>query len=178
MANLRHQTSILRSIQADTSDLNRTKVIYHGRMTDGTNPYLPNANYDGSPVYFYWENDTDKTIYIEHYFLGYSGGDDEPSYLNLYHSPTWESKVGLFNEAETDIEEPCVTYKYNFDLMSSSLTGKKNWVGTTVFFYDHNFTSAPIKIEPGRKFAQYVAGNLTVDLANNLYGRVEGYYYE
>ena len=179
MANLRHQTSILRSIQSDTADLNKNKIIFNGRMTDGTNEYLPNANYTSSPIYFYWENTTGKTIYIEQYFLVYPTTED-PEWLDLYHSPRWDSKIGLLNEAETDIEEPYITLKYNLDFMNSDTANnvRRTWTSGDVYSFKHNFTRSPMKIEPGRKFAQYIAGNLTVNTTTPLYGRIEGYYYD
>ena len=43
--NLRQHTSLLRSIHNNVADLNGTKIYFKAKLTDGTNPYLPKANY-------------------------------------------------------------------------------------------------------------------------------------
>ena len=97
--------------------LNKKKIIFNGRLTDGTNEYLPRGDYSSSPIYFYWENDKDVPVYITRYTLHYQLST-EPNWNELYSAVPWDSKIGLLNESETDIVAPYITVKDNFDFMN------------------------------------------------------------
>ena len=47
--NSSRDASLLKSID---SGLNRKKIIFNGRLTDGTNEYLAKANYSSAPIDF------------------------------------------------------------------------------------------------------------------------------
>ena len=105
------------NIQSDVSDLNRKKIIFNGRLTDGTNEYLTRGDYSSSPIYFYWQNDKTVPVYVSRYTLVYQVST-EPTWDLLYSTTAWDSKIGLLNDSETDIVEPYITVKDNFDFMN------------------------------------------------------------
>ena len=48
-------------------DVNKKKIIFNARLTDGTNEYLARDDYSSSPIDFYWENDKGVVVYIVRY---------------------------------------------------------------------------------------------------------------
>ena len=175
--NLSKDTSLLKSI--DTS-LKKTKIIFNARLTDGTNEYFEKADYTSSPFYFYWQNDKGTTVYITNYKICYTE-TSEPTALNLYHVGAWDSKIGLINSDETDIEAPYITVKDNLDYYAEYNPNetKKQWTANAGWCYPHNFSEAPMEIGVSRKFGQYIAGNFNIsEIVAPPRGILQGYYYE
>ena len=181
--NYSRNISLLKSIDMGVTanntaltELNKKKIIFNARMTDGTNEYLATADYTSSPTYFYWQNDKNVPVYITRYTLLYPV-TTEPTWNQLYHTGAWDSKIGLLNEAETDIEEPYVTVKdnYNFMLEENANHMKRTQFSTNIYAFELRLDRAPVEIGVTRKFAQYIAGDIDFDEAPR--GLIEGYYY-
>ena len=66
--NYSKNNSLLKSID---NDLNRKKIIFKARLTDGTNEYLAKSDYSTSPIDFYWQNDKGVPVYIIKYRFMY-----------------------------------------------------------------------------------------------------------
>ena len=172
----------LSGIKTDVDTLAKQKIIFNARLTDGTNEYLARADYDTSPINFYWQNDKGTSVYITNYRFCYTESS-EPTSQQLYHSTGWDSKIGALNSAETDYEAPYVTVKDNMNYVyqRNPNASKQQWVSNTTWVYQQDFDTAPIEIGVSRKFGHYIAANIDTSFTS-LYdtdpvGIIEGYYY-
>ena len=172
----------LSTIKSDLVDIGVTlgtkKVIFNGKLSESGNEYLTRTDYTSSPVYFAWQNPYDKPVYIYDYQFTYREVD-EPSPVEMYHSTSWETKIGAMNQAETDIESPFVSYETNMEQFNNNgVNSTKLTCFTPIgWAFSYNFKEAPIEIGVSRKFGHYIAG----DINTNTYethprGVIHGYY--
>ena len=169
----------LTNIESDVSDLNRKKIIFKARLTDGTNEYLSRADYSSSPIDFYWQNDKGVPVYVLKYQFTYNDGT-EPTAQELYHSTAFDSNIGAMNEAGDDYEAPYITIKDNCDYFFNSQpnSNKQTWVNPQALVYQNDFDYAPIEIGVSRKFGHHISANInTGEYDSDPIGIIEGYYY-
>ena len=167
--------SLLKSID---NDLNRNKIIFKGRLTDGTNEYLAKANYSSSPIDFYWQNDKDVPVYVVKYKFMYQE-TNEPTLTQLYHSTAFDSNIGAMNIVGDDYEAPYITIKDNLDQYDPIQPnfGKQTWTSNPGWCFECDFSVAPIEIGVSRKFGHHIAGNInTTDYDTDPVGIIEGFY--
>ena len=178
--NLRQHTSLLRSIHNNVADLNGTKIYFKAKLTDGTNPYLPKANYLHNSTIFYWQNDKGSPVYITKYRFIYQNST-EPTNSQLYHSASYTSKIGLVTSDNADFEAPYMEVNNSLDYMNNdgnSNEPKKQWANNTSWCYPHLFDIAPIKVNNGRRFGHLIETNFDDEAyGTDPIGIVEGYYY-
>ena len=168
-------------IKTDVDTLSKTKIMFNARLTDGSNNYLAKADYSGgNGIDFYWSNNLGSTAYINKYVFTYPEAQ-EPTETELYHSTSWESKIGALNSGETDYEAPYITVNDNKDYFQNKSSGgvKQTWVSNQCFVFQKDFNEAPIEIGVSRKFGHYINANInTADYDDNPVGIIEGYYYD
>ena len=168
--------SLLKDIH---SELSKKKIIFRARLTDGTNEYLPRADYSSSPIDFYWQNDKGVPVYVVKYRFIYNDSS-EPTAQELYHSTAFDSHIGAMNIDGDDYEAPYITVKSNCDYFSEQQpnNGKCLWVSPQGLLYTSSFEYAPIEIGINRKFGHHIAANInTSDYDTDPIGIIEGYYY-
>lgn len=168
--------SLLKSID---NDLNKQKIIFKDRLTDGTNEYLAKANYSSSPIDFYWQNDKDVPVYIVKYKFMYQE-TNEPTLTELYHSTAFDSNIGALNVAGDDYEAPYITVKDNLDYYNPIQPNfnKQQWTSNPGWCFENDFSYAPIEIGVSRKFGHHIAANInTTEYDTDPVGIIEGYYY-
>lgn len=160
-------------------DVNKKKIIFNARLTDGTNEYLARDDYSSSPIDFYWENDKGVVVYIVRYRFIYTESS-EPTPEELYHSTAFDSKIGAMNSAGDDYEAPYITVKDNKDYFShiQPNTSKQTWTTPQGLIYTSDFSNAPIEIGVSRKFGHHISANInTTDYDDDPIGIIEGFYY-
>ena len=175
--NSSRNASLLKSID---NNLNRKKIIFNARLTDGTNEYLPRADYSTSPIDFYWQNDKGVPVYIINYKFVYNDSS-EPTAQQLYHSTAFDSNIGAMNSDGDDYEAPYITVKDNRDYFSEENVNNAKclWVSPQGLFYQSNFDYAPIEIGVNRKFGHHIEADInTSDYDTDPVGIIQGYYYE
>ena len=166
------------------TSITRDKIYVSGKLTDGTNQYLDKINYTSSPIYFSWTNPYDYTVYITEYTFRYHHNtNSEPSHTNLYHSTAWTSKIGKMNDDGDDMDS--ISYyemNDNIDMMFDIISQpKRSFISDdSMWFWNYSFRDAPIKIEPGKKFGHYIAGDFS---SSSVYdtapvGIIQGYYFD
>ena len=167
------------SLKNINTTLNKKKIIFKARLTDGTNEYLEKANYSSSPIDFYWENDKGVPVYIIKYRFMYQE-TNEPTLTQLYHGTAFDSNIGAMNVAGDDYEEPYITVKDNLDYYDTIQPnfGKQTWTSNPGWCFEQDFSHAPIEIGVSRRFGHHIAGNInTTDYDTDPIGIVDGYYY-
>ena len=188
--NIENDNDNIRSDMADIgvsiSRLNtRDKIYFSDRLTDGTNDYLERADYASSPIYFSWTNNYDYPVYITDYVFAYRhGSNSEPSSSGTYHSTAFTTKIGKMNDNGDDMDEnnSYYTMKTNLEMALDRATQPKRTFNNdnTMWWWRNEFFYAPIKIEPGKKFAHYIAGDFASETTYHTdpVGIIQGYYYE
>ena len=141
------------NIKSEVETMNKTKIKFNARLTDGTNEYLTRDDYFTTPINFYWQNDKGSPAYITRYKFCYTEAN-EPTAQQLYHSTAWDSKIGAMNSAGDDYEAPYITVKDNQDyfLLGNTNDTKKQWVSNISWFYPYDFEDAQIEIGISQKF--------------------------
>ena len=175
--NCSRNNSLLKKIDAT---LDKKKIIFNARLTDGTNEYLAKADYSSSPIDFYWENDKGVPVYVMKYKFIYND-TTEPTAQELYHSTAFDSHIGAMNSAGDDYEAPYITVKDNRDYFSEYQpnNGKCLWVSPQGLLYTSSFDYAPIEIGVSRKFGHHIEANInTGEYDTDPVGIIEGYYYD
>ena len=170
---------LLTNIESDVSDLNRKKILFNARLTDGTNNYLAKADYSSSPIDFYWQNDKNTPVYIYEYRFIYPEST-EPTASQLYHSTAWSCNIGCLNSDESAYEAPYITIEDNKDNLHDNNPNapKQQWVSNTSWVFDYHFDTAPIEVGVSRKFGHNIAADIDTSLYDdNPVGIIEGYYY-
>lgn len=169
--------SLLKSID---NDLNRKKIIFNARLTDGTNEYLPRADYFTSPIDFYWQNDKDVPVYIVKYRFIYVEAS-EPGPTEMYHTiGNYTSNIGAMNEAGDDYEAPYITIEDNRDYYNPVQPNynKQSWTNSAGWCFEKDFSHAPIEIGVSRKFGHHIPIDIdTGDYDTDPIGIIDGYYY-
>ena len=167
------------SLKNINTTLNKKKIIFNARLTDGTNEYLEKANYSSSPIDFYWQNDKEVPVYIVKYRFIYPEVS-EPSSDELYHSVRFDSKIGAMNSVGDDYEAPYITVKDNKDYYGAIQPNlnKQQWTTNAGWCFENDFSYAPIEIGISRKFGHHIAGNIDGDeFDDDPIGIIDGYYY-
>lgn len=170
----------LTSIKNDSSEINKqNRIAFNAKLTDNTNNYLDRLDYSSSPIIFNWQNDKGVPVFINKYRFTYTESN-EPTPSQLYHSTAWDSKIGALNSSGTDFEAPYVTVHDNSSYYSlkNSNAPKQQWVSSSAWLFENDFSDAPIEIGVSRKFGHYIAADLTTtSYDSDPIGRIEGYYY-
>ena len=173
--------SDISAIKTDVDTLAKKKIIFNARLTDGTNLYLPRADYSGgSAIDFYWQNDKGTPVYILDYRFMYAD-DNEPASTDLYGATTtWDSKIGAMNSAGDDYEAPYVTMSDNRDYIQTGNPNQRKiqWISNVTFVFENDFRDVPIEIGISRKFGHHIAGNINTSMFDSdPVGIIRGYYY-
>ena len=169
--------SVLKNIETNQRE---NRFIFHDKLLDGSsNRYLDRLDYTSLPIIFYWENPYSGPVYIFKYTFAYTQSA-EPTSSQLYHGTTYTTNIGTVDSTETAFEVPYISLDNNRDHyeQGNSNETKKQWTSDQGWCYEYDFTEAPIKILPGRRFGHYIAGDFsTGSYSSNPIGNIEGYYY-
>ena len=168
------------SLKNINTTLNKKKIIFSAKLTDGTNEYLPRADYYTTPIDFYWQNDKDVPVYIIKYRFIYVEAS-EPGPTELYHTNgNYTSNIGAMNEAGDDYEAPYITINDNRDYYDGTQPNvhKQSWTTNAGWSFEKDFSHAPIEIGVSRKFGHHIPIDInTGDYDSDPLGIIEGYYY-
>ena len=169
------------TIKTDVSTLAKKKIIFNALLTDGSNLHLTRTDYSSSPIHFSWQNDKGTPVYIYKYRFAYPPvGGTEPGPGQLYHNTSWTCNIGAMNSAETGYEAPYIEVKTNKFYFHNTDQNhiKQNWVSTSHYNYQHDFSEAPIEIGISRKFGHYINANISTSTYDAPpIGIVDGYYF-
>ena len=177
--NYSRNISLLKSMDIGITELNKKKIFFNARLTDGTNEYLDRDDYSNSPIDFYWQNDKGVPVYVANYRFMYVEGS-EPTAGELYHSTSFTSKIGAINSTGDDYEAPYITIKDNKDYYRTGQPNdaKQLWTSNAGMVFESDFSLAPIEIGVSRKFGHHIQANIdTSDYDSDPVGIIEGYYY-
>ena len=170
------------TINTNVNTLAKTKIIFNALLTDGSNDHLTRTDYSGeNAIDFYWQNDKGTPVYIYKYRFAYPPvGGTEPGPGQLYHNTSWDCNIGAMNSAETGYEAPYIQVKTNKFYFHNTDQNhiKQNWVSTSHYNYQHDFSEAPIEIGISRKFAHHIDANISTSTYDAPpVGIIDGYYY-
>ena len=163
-----------------TLSKNDNKIIFNAYLTDGSNDYFALGDYSSSEFDFSWTNTFDKPVHITRYDFLYNASNN-PVSTELYHSPSFTSKIGAMNEAGDDYDSNYIIQKQNREF--PHINGlKRTHFSDTIWTWQYQFNRMDISIEIGvsRKFGHHIAGDFTNGEGYNssMMGIIYGYYYD